>query len=143
MGPGAAVPARGRETGAACAVPRCILFLPLWCGSSIGSNSRSGTIMGSIRYATGSNCTEEGDSGQGSCSTCLTQDSSGSYTYGVEDVEEAFAGGQAVVGIDALHSSHCEKHPDGRAKGKEDGGLVVQLGVVCRDLGEGDVQICS
>lgn len=57
--------------------------------------------------------------------------SSGSYTYGVEDVEEALAGGQAVVGVDALHSPHREEHPDGRAKGKEDAGLVVQLGVVC------------
>lgn len=131
VGLGAAVAALGWGTGAACAIPRCILFLPLWWGSSMGSNSSSGTIMGSIRYATGSNCTREGDSGQGSCSTCLTQDSSGSYTYGVEDVEEAFAGGQAVVWVDPLHSSHGEEHPDGRAKGKEDGGLVVQLGVVC------------
>lgn len=62
---------------------------------------------------------------QGSCSMPLTQEGSGSYTYGVEDVEEAFAGGQAVVWVNPLHSSHCEKHPDGRPKSKEDGGLVV------------------
>ena len=62
---------------------------------------------------------------QGSCSRHPTQEGSGSYTYRVEDVEEAFAGGQAVVWVDPLHSSHCEKHPDGRPKSKEDGGLVV------------------
>lgn len=44
-------------------LPRCILFLPLWCGSSMGSNSRSGTIMGSILYATGSNCGESSERG--------------------------------------------------------------------------------
>lgn len=60
MGLGAAAAALGRGAGAACAIPRCILFLPLWWGSSMGSNSSSGTIMGSIRYATGSNCTREG-----------------------------------------------------------------------------------
>lgn len=49
MGLGAAGAALGWGTGAACAIPRCILFLPLWWGSSIGSNSRSGTIMGSMR----------------------------------------------------------------------------------------------
>ena len=53
------------------------------------------------------------------------QEGSGSCTYGVEDVEEALAGGQAVVRVDALHSSHRQKHPDGRAESKEDGGLVV------------------
>lgn len=37
------------------ALPKCILFLPLWWGSNIGSNSTSGTIKGSILYATGSN----------------------------------------------------------------------------------------
>lgn len=36
--------------------PRCILFLPLWWGISIGSRSTSETIIGSIRYATGSYC---------------------------------------------------------------------------------------
>lgn len=66
-----------------------------------------------------------------SCCTCLPLASSGSYTYGVEDVEEAFAGGQAVVGVDALHSSHREEHPDGGPESKEDGGFVVQLRVVC------------
>lgn len=131
VGLGAAAAAQGRGAGAACAVPRCILFLPLWWGSSMGSNSSSGTIMGSIRYATGSNCTREGDSGQGCCSACPSWDSSGSGTYGVEDVEEALAGGQAVVGVDALHSPHGEEHPDGRAEGEEDAGPVVELGVVC------------
>lgn len=67
------------------------------------------------------------------------QEGSASYTYRVEDVEEAFAGGQAVVGVDPLHSSHREKHPNGRPKSEEDGGLVDQLGIVCRDLGEGDL----
>lgn len=67
------------------------------------------------------------------------QESSASYTYRVEDVEEAFAGGQAVVGVDPLHSSHREKHPNGRPKSEEDGGLVDQLGIVCRHLGEGDL----
>lgn len=58
------------------------------------------------------------------------QEGSGSYTYGVEDVEEALAGGQAVIRVDPLHSSHREEHPDGRPKSKEDGGLVEQLRVV-------------
>lgn len=68
---------------------------------------------------------------QGSCSVRLAQEGSGSYTYRVEDVEETFAGGQAVVWVDPLHSSHCQKHPDGRPESKEDGGLIVQLRIVC------------
>lgn len=52
----------------------------------------------------------------------------------MEDVEEALAGGQAVIRVDSLHPSHREEHPNGRPKGKEDGRLVEQLRVVGRDL---------
>lgn len=39
-------------------VPRWSLFLPLWCGIKTGFSSKSGNIMGSILYATGSNWKE-------------------------------------------------------------------------------------
>lgn len=55
-------------------------------------------------------------------------------TYRMKDMEEPFAGRQAVVWINLLHSSDGEEHPDWGAEGKEDLRLVDQLRVVCRDL---------
>ena len=48
-------------------IPRWSLFLPLWWGIKTGLSSKSGNIMGSIRYATGSSWNDERNIWSHSC----------------------------------------------------------------------------
>lgn len=58
------------------------------------------------------------------------------HTYGMKDMEETFAGRQAVCWINPFYSSYSEKHPNRRPKGKEDLWLIHQLRVIGRNLEE-------
>lgn len=52
----------------------------------------------------------------------------------MEDVIEATAGGEAVVGVDPLQASDSQEHSNRRTKGKEGLGMKAELGVNNRDL---------
>lgn len=53
----------------------------------------------------------------------------------MEDVVEAFAGGEAVFGVDPLQAAHSEEHSYRRAQGKEGLWLEGQLRVHDGHLG--------
>lgn len=54
----------------------------------------------------------------------------------MEDVVEAAAGGEAVIGVDPLQASDGQEHSDGRAESKEGLGAEAELRVINRDLWE-------
>lgn len=57
-------------------------------------------------------------------------------THRMEDVVEAAAGGEAVVGVNPLQASDGQEHSNRRAEGKEGPGVEAELWVINRYLQE-------
>lgn len=57
-------------------------------------------------------------------------------THRMEDVVEAAAGGEAVVGVDPLQAPDGQEHSNRRAEGKESLGVEAELWVINRHLQE-------